>query len=261
MTAFKLIENCRYGRFLVPNNDVYVGEALAQYGEYSQHELEFLLQFLTPQTRVVAVGGNIGAMVVPLARNAGQVITFEPQRWVFQVLCANVVLNNLLNVRAYWGAVGQRKSVMRVPTLDPEQKNNFGALEIQAVQGLGGDAVPVYTLDTMPDMDCGLLTIDVEGMEEDVLRGAPNLIARCRPVIFFEADRALKRIGVFRLLREWNYDLYWYRTQLFNEKNFFNKADDIWRGEQGQVIVAENVIAVPKERGFTLNGFVPVLEV
>jgi FkbM family methyltransferase len=245
----------------VPPTDEYVGKALKEYGEYSQIELELLLQFLQPETTVVIAGGNIGSFVVPLAQHCGEVIVFEPQRWVYQLLCANVVLNNLLNVRAYWGGLGKHFGTIQMPVLDPDQPNNFGAVEIEAMQGLGGDIVPIYKLDSFgTSADCGLLTIDVEGMEEDVLLGAAETVKRCRPVIFFEADRVLKRGAVFHLLRSWGYELYWYRTHLFNSQNFAGKLEDIWVTPAGAKIVAENVLAVPKERGMTLTGFIPVLE-
>jgi FkbM family methyltransferase len=180
---------------------------------------------------------------------------------VYQLLCANVVLNDLLNVRAYWAGLGRHFGTVSMPVLDPDKPNNFGAVEIEAMQGLGGDIVPIYKLDAFAEnVDCGLLTIDVEGMEEDVLLGSAELVKRCRPVIFFEADRVLKRNAVFRLLRSWNYDLYWYRTHLFNSQNFAGKLEDIWETATGARIVAENVLAAPKERGMKLSGFIPVLE-
>lgn len=261
---FVLAENCRYGRFLVPPTDEYVGKALLTYGEYSQIELDALLQLVTEQTRVIVAGANLGSIVVPIAQKAAEVVAFEPQRWVYQLLCANVVLNNLLNVRAYWGGLGSRLGTVSMPIFDPDQPNNFGAIELEAVQEMGGDLVPIYTLDMFPenDIDCGLLIIDVEGMEGDVLLGATKLVARCRPIIAFEADRALKRKGVFDLLRKANYELFWHRTPLFNTQNFAGKIENIWGGDSGTaVVVAENVIATPRERAIKLHGFPPVLEI
>lgn len=257
---FELVTECRYGQFFIPPKDAYVGEALRHYGEYSQIELNMLLQFIAPETRVVSVGANIGAMIVPLAQHCAEVICFEPQRWVHQVLSANIIANNLLNVRAYWAACGKARGVIKVPVLHPYRQNNFGALELEAVQGMGGDSVAVFTLDSIPDNDCGLLQIDVEGMELDVLLGGEKLISRCRPIIFFEADRALKRADVFRHLRSSGYELWWYRTPLFNKDNWKKNPKDIWAGEKNLLVVAENVIAMPKERGIQMNGFIPVLE-
>jgi FkbM family methyltransferase len=260
-TPFQLVTDCRYGRFLVPVADEYVGQALLHYGEYSQIELELLLQFVTPQTRVIVAGANIGALVVPLAQKAGEVVAFEPQRWVFQLLCANAALNNLVNVRAYWAGLSDKRGMTRIPVLAPTVPNNFGALDIPAVvaQNIGGDAVPMMTLDSIPDADVGLLTIDVEGMELNVLQGGEKLIDRCRPVIFFEADREMRNKDVFNWLREHNYQLHWYRTPLYNPDNWRKNTTPGFVSMHNQVPAALNVLATPRERDMTLTGFEPVL--
>jgi hypothetical protein len=68
MSRFELVTG-RYGRFLVPPTDEYVGKALKIYGEYSEIELQMLLQLVQPDTRVVIAGGNIGSFVVPIAQD------------------------------------------------------------------------------------------------------------------------------------------------------------------------------------------------
>ena len=259
MADFELLTGCRYGRFLVPPRDAYVGNALREYGEYSEHELELLLQLAPPNCRVVVVGANIGALVVPLARRAGEVVAFEPQRWVFQLLCANAVLNGLVNTRCYWAAVGDRRRVASVPVLDHEAENNFGGYELAAGEKHPGDKVPVLTLDQVPDLDrCALLTIDVEGMELEVLQGAAQLIRRWRPAIFFEADRPGKRDEVFRLLDSWDYQQLWYPTPLYNKDNFKKNPDPGILQIGAQPVVTVNVLALPRERDHKLTGFTPV---
>jgi FkbM family methyltransferase len=257
---FVLVEDTRYGRFLVPPTDKYVGQALIQYGEYSQEELDVVLQLVHPETRVIAVGANLGAMVVPIAKKAIEVVAFEPQRWVFSLLCANVALNGLVNVRPYWAAVGRERGILNVPLLDPTRENNFGALELETVQHIQGDQVPVYTLDSMPDMGTGLITIDVEGMELDVLQGGERLIRDCQPVIWFEADRELKRGDVFKWLRARNYDLYWHRVPLYRKDNYKQNTTNLFQGDNGIWTITVNVVAVPKSRDIKLTGFPPVEE-
>ena len=79
------------------------------------------------------IGANIGSHTVPLAQWAGpegQVFAFEPQRIVFQTLCANVALNNLVNVYCLQQAVGSESGSIIVPNLDYQVENNFGGLTL-----------------------------------------------------------------------------------------------------------------------------------
>jgi len=257
---FVLVEDCRYGRFLVPPTDKYVGQALMKYGEYSQVELDLVLQLFPKGGRVVVAGANIGAFIPALAQKAGEVVAFEPQRWVYQLMVANAALNGHINVRPYWAGLGTQARYASIPVLDPWRQNNFGAFELAMGEGIeGGEPVPVYRLDKMPNMDMQLLTIDVEGMELDVLQGAEATIERNRPVIFFEADRKLKNPAVFAWLRGRNYDLHWHRTPLYNPNNWRKDEENVYMID-GAIVVAENVIATAKERNITLAGFVPVLD-
>ena len=98
----------------------------------------------------VEVGANIGAHTVFLAQAVGptgQVVAFEPQRVVYQTLCANLALNSIANTRVWQAAVGAAPSENIVPMLDPNTEHNFGGL------GLGGhlmgERVPVMTLDSL----------------------------------------------------------------------------------------------------------------
>jgi FkbM family methyltransferase len=136
---------------------------------------------------------------------AGTVHSFEPQRVVFQTLCANVALNSLTNVHCHQAAVADAPGEIIVPILDYTSENNFGGL------GLGGyergECVPVVTLDALHLDDCRLIKIDVEGMELQVLRGAQATIARCRPLLYVENDRPEHSHALIAHLLEQDYRL------------------------------------------------------
>jgi hypothetical protein len=63
--------------------------------------------------------------------------------------------------------------------------------------------IVVRTLDSYGLDGVSILKVDVEGYEEDVLRGAVDTIRRCQPVIFFESwDVAWRGTGAEPLRRE-----------------------------------------------------------
>ena len=86
---------------LYNEHDIYIGRSLDLYGEFSEGECDVFRQLIQPGWTVLELGANIGSHTVFLAKRvgpSGRVIAFEPQRIVFQTLCANIALNNLLNV-------------------------------------------------------------------------------------------------------------------------------------------------------------------
>ena len=98
------LRETRYGRMLYHERDTYIGQSFARYGVYGEIELQLLRALVKPGDVVVEAGANIGADTVPLARRIGErgaIFAFEPQRLVYQMLCANVALNGLSNVIAY----------------------------------------------------------------------------------------------------------------------------------------------------------------
>ena len=87
------------------------------YGEWSDLEVRLLLNNLCADSNVVEVGSNIGMHAIPIARHIerGKLFCFEPQRVIFQTLCANISLNSLTNVYAYQEGVGDKTLGWRFP--------------------------------------------------------------------------------------------------------------------------------------------------
>src|SRR5947209_3861416 len=125
---------CVAGRdgFLVYNaNDIYGGGQIERYGEESEIETRLLKQLCGPGSVVVEVGANMGMRTVPLARRVGPggfVYAYEPQRLIFQVLCANLALNSIPNADARPAAVGAERGSVEIPNVDYTRRNNFGAV-------------------------------------------------------------------------------------------------------------------------------------
>lgn len=245
---------CRYGQMVFNVNDTYIGRSLDVYGEYSEGEVELFRQILKPGSVVIEAGANMGAHTLALARlvtKSGVVIAFEPQRILFQTLCANLALNSVSNVYVFPQAVGALAGAVFVPPLDYTKENNFGGLALGGYQS--GERVPISPLDDFSFPACHFLKIDVEGMELDVLRGATKLISRFKPVIYIENDRQEKSTELVRHLASLGYQLYWHRPPYFNPQNFLGNAENVFGN-----IVSLNMICVHGSLPHDLRGVQPV---
>ena len=252
MSEFNRLKDCRHGRMLYNINDMYVGRSFDLYGEFSEKETELFAQIVRPGDVVIEVGANIGAHTVWFARRTapnGGVIAFEPQRLVFQMLCANVALNSLANVMAFQQACGEEKGAIVVPILDPNARNNFGGLELGKFEQ--GERIDVVRIDDLGLGGCRLLKVDVEGMELSVLKGARELIQRAKPALYVENDRPHLSDALIKFIDSLGYECFWHWPPLFNPDNHFKHAENVFGN-----IVSKNMICLP--RGVGVAGAQPI---
>jgi len=255
--GFNELRMCRTGPMLYNKHDIYMGGSLQKYGEFSVGEQVIFSQIVGPGGLVVEVGANIGAHTVELARLAGrdgEVHAFEPQRIVFQALCANLALNQCANVFARQAAVGANAGTITVPHLDPSVRENFGGVSLRGVTF--GESVPLITLDSLDLPACQLLKVDVEGMEVEVLKGAEQMIETHRPIMYLENDRVERSEELLTIVERLGYNAYWHFPRVFNAENYFGDAENVF-GD----IASVNVLCVPKETKLEGAGLRQVLSV
>ena len=245
---FNSIGPSRYGQMIYNRNDVYIGRSIELYGEYSEGETSLFEQLVEHGQLVVEAGANIGAHTRFLAQQvgpAGKVLAFEPQRVIFQTLCGNLAINSITNVHCRHMALGAETGQTVVPQLDYCQVNNFGGVGLEEF-----DEGEVVTIDSFHLPRCDFLKIDVEGMEEDVLRGAESTIGRFKPILYFKCDRTQKADSLIRYAHSLGYALYWHLPYLFNPQNFTDNHRNVF-GE----VVSKNILCVNKVLESQLSGF------
>lgn len=231
--AFNVLTQTAYGQMLCNRNDQNVGRLLIEYGEFSGDECDFLLSILKPDDVVIEVGANIGALTVPIAQKVKRVIAYEPQRLVFQTLCANLALNSIQNVYPIRDAVGAKEEWVAMPELDPNEPYNFGGVEMRTGAGI----VRVSQLRG----ECSFLKLDCEGMEGEVLDGAEEMIRQYRPTIYMENDRPEKRDALIKQIESLGYTWEWHYPPLFRANNYRGNTVNVFGN-----IVSANMICYPR---------------
>jgi FkbM family methyltransferase len=226
------------------DNDIYMGRMLAEFGEYSESEIDLLGQIVRPGDVVIDAGANIGCLTIPLAKKvgpSGTILAFEPQRFLYYMLCGNIAMNALKQAHAFHKALGAVEGVVSVPDLDYTAEQNFGGMSLR--ERWDGYPVPIVTIDSMFDQlpALRLLKADVEGMETEILTGARETIAKHRPFLYVENERPDNSERLLGIMRDMEYRLYDHTTPYLPEGNgLFGCA-------------AGNVLGVPKELNPTIN--------
>ena len=247
------LTNTRHGLMLYPANDFYIGRCLEAYGEYCPDEGDTFRQILKPGYVVLEAGANIGAHTVHLSRivgPAGQIYAFEPQRRIFQILCANLALNNVGNVVSKQQGLSEVPGTMWASPPDMGAVANFGGV---ALGDSGQEPVEIVTLDSLGLPRLDVIKIDVEGMEETVIRGGIDTIRRLRPKLYVENDMQgsapQRSASLIRMIRALGYRLWWHRPSLYSPQNF--------RGFQANIfpanVVSINMLCIRDDEPVTTN--------
>jgi len=248
--AFVRIKTCRYGTLLYNWKDTYVGRSLDLYGEFSEGEVRMFDQILKPGMVAIDVGANIGCHTVFMAQKVspgGAVFAYEPQRVVHQMLCANLALNAITNVKAVHAAAGAEAGEIIVPNIECGSGGNIGGVELGCYTE--GETVAVEPIDSLALKTCHLIKVDVEGMENAVIAGAADTIGRCRPFLYVENDRRDRSSQLIERLFGLDYRLYWHLPRLFNSGNFFGDETNVF-GD----LISRNMVCVPKENKITIEA-------
>lgn len=236
-----LLKKCRYGMMVYNNSDIYIGKSIENYGEFSECEVKLFRECLTFGGVVADVGANIGCHTLAFSRLVGEtgfVFAYEPERYNFYTLCANLAINNLKNVYAFHKALGCAIGRIAVPELDFERTVNFGGLTLDAdYTHCPHYDVELGTLDDCKFKSLDFVKIDVEGMEKVVLDGATETIERLRPILYVENDRQEKSEELLKKLKSMNYIIYEHQTPLYNFDNYYEKKENLFLTQHGERVL------------------------
>jgi FkbM family methyltransferase len=202
-----------------------VSKQLLENGVYERDEIRLItdqVKHVSDRPVCLDIGANIGVHTIELANavraKGGVVHSFEAQRIMFQMMMANVAINNLNNVYGHHCAVGARAGQLRLPAIDYSKPASFGSIELgsgRQQEDIGHapdwehstETVDLITIDSLKLERVDIAKIDVEGMELQVLAGAEKTIGACKPLLFVEHLKSDKNL-LLAWLREAGYRVY-----------------------------------------------------
>lgn len=190
-----------HGKFIVARTCTFQAEALVKTGRtHIEEELTNIFAVIDtlPDDCVVVDGGaNIGFFTVPVAQRikhrGGRVVSFEPQRQLFNALSGSLALNGLDNVFLHNMGLGDgRHSPAYLPTVDYSQPSDFGTVslsvddKVEEHHWMRTRSVDVDRIDSLMLPRLDFIKLDVEGFEIPALTGGIKAIKKYRPYIWVE---------------------------------------------------------------------------
>ena len=184
--------------YLLLNSKDHVSEAIRKHGKWCATEITLCKNLIagTSGKIVIDAGANLGGFTVPVAKIlqsvGGSVVCFEPQRVVFQQLCANTFFNRLDNVYPHNVALGDESTTIEIPELDFAKSMNVGGFSVSSeirqhvdrecegtrYQNTTNGDNKTYTVkqQRLDDLEyfenVAFIKVDIEGLELEFFRGA-----------------------------------------------------------------------------------------
>jgi len=133
-------------------------------------------QFVTDFSLAVDVGANVGLWAKHLVEKFDKVIAFEPLEQVYSCLELNV---EGLPVEIHKYALGSENTKV---TMEYDSENTGSSF----VSEVGVGDIDIKRLDDIDIPKFGLLKIDCEGHELEVIKGAEQTILKYKPIVIVE---------------------------------------------------------------------------
>jgi len=173
-------------------------------GTYEPYMQEAFLRYVSPGSIVFDIGAHVGFHSMfcgLLVGPTGQVVAFEPNPVSRRSLERQIRLNSRL----------------RIEVVPYALSDAVGFADFDATQGsqsrlaaTGKSKVEMRTLDSLVSVDLPIpdvIKIDVEGEEENVLRGSRKTLSRYRPIVLCDYNDNRTLTSVSRILLPLAYEV------------------------------------------------------
>lgn len=245
-----------YGTLNVPDwDDDLIIRTLRTYGEWAFAEQMLISPMLREGDALWDAGaylGTFGLGVAQLAqRPLRQMVFVEPSRVLGPYLLDNLTRNAPCPVRIAPFAIGQAKGLLQ-PRGDG-QGGNAGAIAYEPTDRAKG-SIPCRPLRDLRGEygDYDVLKLDIEGMENEAIRGDIDYILQHRPVIWAECNEHVSSIALLEALVWLKYEPVYVAFPFFRQNNTNQSSERIF-----PMAYEAALLAAPPDRLAAFTGTVP----
>ena len=184
-----------------PRSHVLKQILLSKKKEYEPQIVEGILKNIDTKKDAINVGANVGLYTNLIANNISskrKVLAIEPTKRAFKILQNNVKRNhNEEKVVLFNGIAANKNGDFNINIVKgKEEYSSLGKLVHPSIKNMDFTKIPVkgVTIDSLVDkynLRPGIVVLDVEGSELNVLKGAAKTLKKYHPVIISELDDRL----------------------------------------------------------------------
>ena len=180
-----------------------------KYAKYKTPELNLIQYLVNKNENSVDIGANLGLFTYFLSKYSKNVFAFEPSpnplRYLPRLIDSNV--------RLYQIAISNEDQIMEllIPKSQKGWSSNGATLKKIDVKNGMKINVDCKTIDSFNFSKIGLIKIDVEGAEKEVLEGAKNTINKFKPNLIIENEIIHQKNtnDLFSIIADFDYEIYY----------------------------------------------------
>jgi FkbM family methyltransferase len=242
-----------YGPLSLPDwNDDLIVRTLRAHGEWSLAEQILLAPLLRPQDAVWDVGGFLGTFGIGLAQLAeappARLVTVEPNPDLLPYLRANLERNAPCPHAIATFAIARTTGHLRRRA--ESEAANAGAIAYEDSCAVDGGVESRSLEDLRGEFGhYDVLKLDVEGMENEAIRGDIDYILKRRPVIWAECNESSSHILLLEALCWLKYEPLYVAFPAFRRQNFRHSGEKIF-----PMAYEAALLAAPADRLASFTG-------
>ena len=253
-----------YGTLSAPDwQDDLIIRVLRAHGEWAYSEQLLIAPLLQAGDIVWDVGaflGTFGIGVTQLSKaKLAKLVAIEPGATLYPHLLANLEQNAVCPFEIAPYAVGETAG--RVRRRDVTDAGNAGAIAYE-VADEGGDIICKSLQQLRVEHgDYDVLKLDIEGMENAVIRSDIDYILERRPVIWAECNETASSILLLEALCWLNYEPIYVAFPSFRKQNFNGSTETIYPMAYEAVLLAASSERLVAFRGIVDNEDIIIRQV
>lgn len=187
--------------YILPQSNI---DYYIKHGLFESNLIQWSKQFCSKNKNFIDIGAHSGTYSISLAKSSNHVYAFEPQKMTYYSLCGSVALSNIDNITCYNCGLGTLEQCGN-QTLKIISNDGGGSTLCDTNDNvLKQELIEVSTLDNYNLVNIGFIKIDVEGNEENVLKGAVETLKKSNyPPIIFESNNV--NVTLFNFIKNLGY--------------------------------------------------------
>ena len=207
-----------------------------KYATHKTPELNLIKHLINKDQVSLDIGANLGLFTYFMSKYSLKVYAFEPNPYPLRYL-PNLIDSNVELMKIAVSDSNQKMNLL-IPKSSKGWSSNGATLKNISVKNGIKIKVDCRTIDSFNFSNVGLIKIDVEGAEKEVLMGARNTLINTKSNLIIENELIHQNDAneIFQITSQMGYKIFYFHQSKLKKINENTNLQDIQKNPQHKVI-------------------------